>query len=407
MVVSFRRSGSIPASAGEPRSCSGGKREPGVHPRERGGAEAVCSSMVRASGPSPRARGSPGRGGRRAPVGGSIPASAGEPRTGLSLEEAQRVHPRERGGAGRTVGMSLDEMGPSPRARGSRCLSLARRTRPGSIPASAGEPWSPPGSASPSGVHPRERGGALGAGGARTGVQGPSPRARGSLRWHGRTRRGHGSIPASAGEPSSRRTAPRASRVHPRERGGALYLTPAWHDAVGPSPRARGSQRRAQEQADRLGSIPASAGEPHTTVSPITRLRVHPRERGGAAWAVTAARDGEGPSPRARGSPARASIFFATVGSIPASAGEPQHGARSPRCAGVHPRERGGASAASSAASSGGGPSPRARGSPARHRAGVEAIGSIPASAGEPWRSGARSISRRVHPRERGGAQQR
>ena len=71
-----------------------------------------------------------------------------------------------------------------------------------------------------------------------------------------------GSIPASAGEPDGHPIVPADNRVHPRERGGAGGLSRRSGDGEGPSPRARGSLRPVASHARSPGSIPASAGEP-------------------------------------------------------------------------------------------------------------------------------------------------
>ena len=69
-------------------------------------------------GLSPRARGNPGAAARAAARSGSIPASAGEPTVFAAVASLARVYPRERGG---TVGFGDDSVrntGLSPRARG-------------------------------------------------------------------------------------------------------------------------------------------------------------------------------------------------------------------------------------------------------------------------------------------------
>ena len=95
-------------------------------------------------GPSPRARGSRvGESDRRELV-GSIPASAGKPGTTASIPPRARVHPRERGEAGRCVAGYGVWQGPSPRARGSQYEVAADAEISGSIPASAGKPTPSP-----------------------------------------------------------------------------------------------------------------------------------------------------------------------------------------------------------------------------------------------------------------------
>ena len=296
-----------------------------------------------AAGPSPRARGSQVRAVEVRAVEGSIPASAGEPDFGDPAVEAEGVHPRERGGAQRTSRRAASVGGPSPRARGSRSRSPTASRASGSIPASAGEPLAEPDGVESVRVHPRERGGALDGHALGQCPAGPSPRARGSLAFELIGAIGDGSIPASAGEPRARASTSAARGVHPRERGGAAVSDIDIDAATGPSPRARGSRSRSPTASRASGSIPASAGEPTTTAARRGAPRVHPRERGGAVPRWPPGRSPEGPSPRARGSRLLHRLHQRERGSIPASAGEPRPtGSRTSRGR-VHPRERGGA----------------------------------------------------------------
>ena len=88
--------------------------------------------------------------------------------------------------------------------------------------------------------------------------------------------------------------------------------------------------------------IPAHAGEPRGSDSPVTGLRVNPRARGGTDAADVAPRMPEGLSPRTRGNHSKYIKLTYPVGSIPAHAGEPSPGARISIMPGVYPRARGG-----------------------------------------------------------------
>ena len=327
---------------------------------------------------------------------GSIPASAGKPNRPRTSRWGAPVHPRERGEAVRDLDAAPLAMGPSPRARGSHVLEGHIHPAIGSIPASAGKPTRRRSPAAPARVHPRERGEARDRTARRPASSGPSPRARGSRLHGGREQVGRGSIPASAGKPSRRPTAPRCSGVHPRERGEAVAADGRSATCTGPSPRARGSQARVARPSGALGSIPASAGKPPSDVPTGQTRWVHPRERGEACRSIDQSEPtngpsprvlvpvASGPSPRARGSLCRLDARDHLLGSIPASAGKPcQPPARS-RVRGVHPRERGEAGATRPADGDSAGPSPRARGSRCRPHGARERPGSIPASAGKP-----------------------
>ena len=193
-----------------------------------------------------------------------------------------------------------------------------------------------------------------------------------------------GSIPACAGEPDCRARSVSRDRVHPRVCGGAVREHRAARPADGPSPRVRGSRRRAPHAHLHPGSIPACAGEPRGPRRRERRARVHPRVCGGAAAAQLPLELERGPSPRVRGSPTAGHHQLPRCGSIPACAGEPS--LVGPRLAGpgVHPRVCGGARAPRCLPTRTSGPSPRVRGSLLRAVHQIVPGGSIPACAGEP-----------------------
>ncbi len=172
---------SIPAGAGEPRTTRETPSSRPVHPRRRGGALSPTHCPV------PGCR--------------SIPAGAGEPEPGAAGDDATPVHPRRRGGASVLVEVDKNPKGPSPQARGSHVEAAAVMLNHGSIPAGAGEPKS--GNLSPAilRVHPRRRGGASRARWLDAAIGGPSPQARGSLFAVGTLVPCSRSIPAGAGEP--------------------------------------------------------------------------------------------------------------------------------------------------------------------------------------------------------------
>ena len=152
--------GSIPASAGE-RSCAR-RSYPvrGVDPRACGGSQGNYGSHALRYGRSPRLRGKRQLS-TESPLGArSIPTRAGETGTDKQVHFSAPVHPRV-GGGDRTSrcfvpgasrvdpracgGNQLDgtrnsmTLGPSPRVRGKRLVGDHRHSRPGSIPARAGE----------------------------------------------------------------------------------------------------------------------------------------------------------------------------------------------------------------------------------------------------------------------------
>mgnify|MGYP006911038787 CR=1 FL=1 len=235
------------------------------------------------------------------------------------------------------------DSGLSPRPRGSHFRAPACRIRAGSIPASAGEPelqlafrhglW----------VYPRVRGGAPHLDPLAGGSVGLSPRPRGSRIWRLGNVERSGSIPASAGEPGNEGWTVNFGGVYPRVRGGAAELPPHLERMAGLSPRPRGSQRNPLIGEYPSGSIPASAGEPYSAGGGKLIQQVYPRVRGGAIAVASENVPPLGLSPRPRGSQSTAYAVFPSIGSIPASAGEPRWRRARPRPTWVYPRVRGGA----------------------------------------------------------------
>ena len=218
---------------------------------------------------------------------GSIPASAGEPAAGTTCSSAAWVYPRERGGTFTPPRSRAAETGLSPRARGNPAAQPRLRQRRGSIPASAGEPQAKPTAAKRWWVYPRERGGTVYDGDGQTVQTGLSPRARGNPGRSSAGRPGPRSIPASAGEPRHGGWPAGRSWVYPRERGGTIASRCRGGELRGLSPRARGNLFSPLSALASRGSIPASAGEPHSEYAAASQPRVYPRERGGT-WRATA-----------------------------------------------------------------------------------------------------------------------
>ena len=152
-----------------------------------------------------------------------------------------------------------------------------------------------------------------------------------------------------------------------------------------------------------MRSIPASAGEPRQGKSCQGRAEVYPRECGGTGATTWIGMDDGGLSPRVRGNRRRACPLDAHGRSIPASAGEPMWASFSVASPPVYPRECGGTNTPALYPIQRGGLSPRVRGNHERREAAIPTIGSIPASAGEPRISGQRNMLGTVYPRECGG----
>ena len=152
-------------------------------------------------------------------------------------------------------------------------------------------------------VYPRVCGGAVNVWLGSTAWLGLSPRVRGSRRPYHEGRRRQGSIPACAGEPLRVLRAEQILRVYPRVCGGAFLRLPQRLDHPGLSPRVRGSRELVNRWVEKIGSIPACAGEPRTMSPSRARGRVYPRVCGGAGSRSVNTYAVEGLSPRVRGSP--------------------------------------------------------------------------------------------------------
>ena len=252
------------------------------------------------------------------------------------------VYPRECGGTLRIPKLADRASGLSPRVRGNRNRHRSRACSRRSIPASAGEPpfGTPP--CPPRRVYPRECGGTQWPILRPTTSQGLSPRVRGNLLARVAGPAGAGSILASAGEPPSISRGCRSPRVYPRECGGTTCRVPVMRWISGLSPRVRGNRDRVVRTVPRLGSIPASAGEPTWRRSRSTDARVYPRECGGTKTGMNYTPRNQGLSPRVRGNRAARRGPPVGGGSIPASAGEPAAPAFRRRFRKVYPRECGG-----------------------------------------------------------------
>ena len=211
----------------------------------------------------------------------SIPASAGEPSSRSPRAGNSRVYPRECGGTRAAVGVVTSAPGLSPRVRGNLQLPPDPKAGAGSIPASAGEPRSPAGPASGPWVYPRECGGTTPYCARRSSTPGLSPRVRGNLAQDHAEKRADRSIPASAGEPPRSIAFAHATWVYPRECGGTRRPALRCRGRRGLSPRVRGNLLDRVDADNLRRSIPASAGEPGHPPCGQSGQPVYPRECGG------------------------------------------------------------------------------------------------------------------------------
>ena len=214
-------------------------------------------------------------------------------------------------------------MGLSPRVRGNPPRQGVDALRVGSIPACAGEPSRRARGCGSRRVYPRVCGGTASSSGFAEAISGLSPRVRGNPRRRHLPCQRLGSIPACAGEPRSHAARSPCPRVYPRVCGGTQRVRLVRRQVEGLSPRVRGNQKMCASAAAMTGSIPACAGEPSAASPRRSCRRVYPRVCGGTRLGDGDRRFDEGLSPRVRGNPCRAGPAGRWRRSIPACAGEP------------------------------------------------------------------------------------
>ena len=132
-------------------------------------------------------------------------------------------------------------------------------------------------------------------------VKGLSPLARGNQRLTGDPSSRPGPIPARAGEPAAAAAFGFAIRAYPRSRGGTTVTQPDLSGFMGLSPLARGNLQDSHNLSSCEGPIPARAGEPPVESALLMRYWAYPRSRGGTERILAIPILQLGLSPLARG----------------------------------------------------------------------------------------------------------
>ena len=185
--------------------------------------------------------------------------------------------------------------------------------------------------------------------------------------------------------------------------GGTISPSVAVSRPVDLSPRGRGNLPRRKCCGASVGSIPAWAGEPGLADTTPGRAGVYPRVGGGTGLIPPGQCAGPGLSPRGRGNLADALPSVSHSRSIPAWAGEPPMPSKAEVMPPVYPRVGGGTATLNSVDAHGPGLSPRGRGNPGISFSLLLAGRSIPAWAGEPLLSVCWLFHVQVYPRVGGG----
>ncbi len=311
----------IPAGAGNAATSSTASMSPSVHPRgggERGTGQPATGG---ARGSSPRGRGTPLRAMGRAVVFRFIPAGAGNARPALPRPALCAVHPR--GGGERILAFCVrnNDLGSSPRGRGTLMGITGQDHFPRFIPAGAGNAPPRVRAGRPVSVHPRGGGERDDQNGEHGRAAGSSPRGRGTRQLHSprtcRTR----FIPAGAGNAPRTHFSTNPRAVHPR--GGGERLASRWNRSSrrGSSPRGRGTRPHPRSCQPGARFIPAGAGNASGVPAGSCALAVHPRGGGERTPLPCALVWLDGSSPRGRGTHRfRAGLGF-LFRFIPAGAG--------------------------------------------------------------------------------------
>ena len=218
-----------------------------------------------AQGSSPRVRGTPARYRRRSSRPGIIPACAGNTSPGVVSPLHDRDHPRVCGEHRGQHGLQPVRPGSSPRVRGTPMTWAQIDDVAGIIPACAGNTCLDIALFVVHWDHPRVCGEHLRFNGIRCLGKGSSPRVRGTRLWWFSCSVLLGIIPACAGNTNRLAVRRPAWRDHPRVCGEHAWQCANGSTSMGSSPRVRGTLTSVGNLRNVQGIIPACAGNTKRT----------------------------------------------------------------------------------------------------------------------------------------------
>ena len=273
-------------------------------------------------------------------------------------------HPRVCGEHTTVQPFSYRDTGSSPRMRGTPVRSRAEPRTTGIIPAYAGNTCREYWFAVRRRDHPRVCGEHIERAQFNGVRMGSSPRMRGTRGGHGHRQHSGGIIPAYAGNTPIDPDGTDYYRDHPRVCGEHRVHHLGGRGLQGSSPRMRGTPGLPRLARLYDGIIPAYAGNTLRKTKRTVRARDHPRVCGEHAWFAATSYVAAGSSPRMRGTLSEVWVFRLLRGIIPAYAGNTKGRSESKDGTGDHPRVCGEHTIIVAIIGSGGGSSPRMRGTP-------------------------------------------
>ena len=297
--------GIIPAHAGNTDRIADYLGQYGDHPRACGEHIATSAVVTTVLGSSPRMRGTPEFFARLSNVLGIIPAHAGNT-GGYNIQCLHlRDHPRACGEHTHRVTMNIGGRGSSPRMRGTLQPSLPFMSKTGIIPAHAGNTQLVFAGVDIDRDHPR--------------ACGEHPRT------YPTRAVDCGIIPAHAGNTQERATKELIERDHPRACGEHLANGAIATRLAGSSPRMRGTRGNRAAMLVENGIIPAHAGNTPPESCLRGARGDHPRACGEHPPPFAVPKNAMGSSPRMRGTRTGRIHMFSNNWIIPAHAGNTKH----------------------------------------------------------------------------------
>ncbi len=232
---------------------------------------------TRAAGSSPRVRGTPSAAAMIVPSARFIPACAGNAPTARTGTSARSVHPRVCGERVRGSPIGQQHGGSSPRVRGTRSPGSICWANMRFIPACAGNAFSAAWKTVRAAVHPRVCGERFRLAKWQAQDIGSSPRVRGTRFLVHEFFLKPRFIPACAGNAWALAPRNRTMPVHPRVCGERFGDAEPVSGGSGSSPRVRGTPNRFAASPAPARFIPACAGNANSVMPRWNTLTVHPR----------------------------------------------------------------------------------------------------------------------------------